>query len=124
MSDEKATDGPPPYRSPAQRMAALELAQKVRCGNARTLNAIKAAPAGDALDAVVTILREAQPGAPVESMPIFRLLCAPRLLGPSKVAVLLRAADIVSGDRRLRSLTVRQRGILADALAIKREAIR
>lgn len=100
----------------SQQQAALQLANEVRVANSHTVRAIKAQPYRDGLRQVADILRAGSDDA-TGRLPIVRLLSAPRHIGQVRVAALLRSAGILSGDRRLRELTRRQRLLLADQIA-------
>lgn len=100
----------------AQRMASLKLANTVRITNAKALKQIAEKPCVDGIDAVIAILKDGDEKGPIGALPIGRLLTAPRRIGDERMRVVLRTASILSADRRLRQITMRQRRILAAGL--------
>ena len=103
-------------QSPEQRMTALALANEVRVANGKTLKAIGELSYVDGVDRVISLLLDADVKGPFGSIPIYRLLKAPYHMGDAKVRKLLSAAGVVSGDRKVRQLTVRQRSMLVECL--------
>lgn len=100
-----------------QRQAALRAANKVRFANSQTLKELSSKPFLEALDDLAAILRSPTIASdPAGGLPIRRLLIAPKRFGEGKAQTLLRTAGVMTGDRKVRQLTVRQRGVLADAL--------
>lgn len=96
-----------------QRTEALKRANHIRSKNARTIRQIGELSSVEGIDEVVGLLRNAEPGEPICGLPIYRLLTAPRFMGDKKTRQLLRQAEVVSGDRKLRELTQRQRDVIA-----------
>lgn len=96
-----------------QRMSALARANEVRIENAQVLAEIHGLSYREGMRRVAGLL--AEPGT-CGALPVYRLLMAPRRIGASKVATILRAAGVVSGDRRVRELSPRQRDMLAGLL--------
>ena len=97
-----------------QRMAALRMANDVRLTNARVRRQVGMLGQRDGMLAVADLLERLDPSA--SAMPISRLLRSVHRLGDRKARRLLNHAGIVSGDRRVDQLTVRQRACLATAL--------
>jgi hypothetical protein len=96
-----------------QRMNALALANTVRRANHRTAKDIARMPGREGCNTVARLLRDGDEKGPLGAIPIGRLLIAPRQMGEERVQRLLRVAGVMSGDRRLRLLTQRQRDVLA-----------
>lgn len=115
-----ATLTPPPQRTHEQRCAAIALANHVRTTNAVKLKAIKAMPKADGLREVARILREDMAG-PHGSMPLRRLLLAPRNMHGKRAQDLLWKAEIYKRgglvkEPPARSLSIPQCFRLADLL--------
>ena len=94
-------------------MSALALANATRITNAKTLKRLGELNTLDGIDALIELLRDGDEKGPLGVIPIRRLLCAVRGLGDGKADNLLHAACIVSGDRKIRKLTRRQREMMA-----------
>lgn len=97
----------------AQAKAQLKLANLVRTTNARTIRDIANLPYVDGIDAVIEVLENGDEKGPLGALSIGRLLTAPRWMGEERARVVLRSVSIVSGDRRLRQITMRQREQMA-----------
>lgn len=93
-----------------QRDAALAKANTVRTANAQMFAEIRLMPRPEGMARVARMLVEE---GPWEAAPVYRLLTAPQRIGETKAAIMLRAAGVVSGDRRVRDLSPRQRDLLA-----------
>ena len=95
----------------AQRDLALQKANDVRTANARLLEEIATMPRQQGREFVADLLCD--PPENVGAIPVARLLLALRRVGPTKTTEWMRAIGVVTPTRRVRELTVRQRGELA-----------
>lgn len=98
----------------AQRLEALKTANEHRMAGAKVRADLKALSMRDGMLHVAGLLDDPSEG--VGSMRVGHLLSGVRRFAQQKVTVLLRDAGVVSWDRRLRELSVRQRGVLAAEL--------
>jgi hypothetical protein len=97
-----------------QAMAALDRANAVRVARAELKRSIGSLSPRAAAARLTEILED--PDDVARRMSVGTLLSSAKLIGPSKIAVLLRHAAIVSPDRRVGELTERQRRGLILAL--------
>lgn len=104
-----------------QVMGALALANVIRAANAKTMRHISSLPYVKGVDALIDILESGDEQGPLGALPIIRLLKAPRGMGEGKAALLLRTAGVLTGDRKFRQLTRRQRDILVTCLREPRD---
>jgi hypothetical protein len=110
---------PTPDHELEQRRQALAIANSTRTGIARFRSDTRALPRPQARDAVINVLLE--PGPLLGAMHVRHLLLTIHQVGHAHADAWLKRAGVVSGDRKIRQLTVRQRESLADRV---REAIR
>ena len=102
--------------SEPQHVIALREANRIRSANATTIREIASLPRGEAREAAAALLRE--PTDEEAALHVGRLLCAVPRFGRERTRVLLARAGIAPGreGRRIRELTERERGVIADAL--------
>lgn len=93
-----------------QRALALAKANTVRTTNRNLIVELGGLPRQDAECRVASMLLSS---GSWDALPVYRLLTAPRGIGSAKAALALKSAGVVSGDRRVRELTDRQRRTLA-----------
>lgn len=98
---------------PAQRTAALALANERRATNKLVKDGVAELPPAAGAALASSIIEGSEHG----SVRVDQLLGSIERVGPRKVTALLCAAGIPSGAVRLDSLTSRQRAALLDALA-------
>lgn len=100
----------------AQQLAALQLANEVRSANARTLEWLRSAPTkGEGLKRAAELIRSGSVDGPFGALDVRRLVLATRGVGTECGERLLQAAGVFR-NRRIRSMTSRQRELLATAM--------
>ena len=102
--------------SEPQHVIALRKANRIRSANATTIREIASLPRGEAREAAAALLRE--PTDEEAALHVGRLLRAVPRFGRERTRVILARAGIAPGreGRRIRELTERERGVIADAL--------
>ena len=98
----------------AQRDAALHLANTVRLANKERRCWMRSLPEARARAELVELLE--RPDDIIGADRIGRLLLSVPRFGQAKTIATLRYAGIVSADRRIRDLTLRQRARVVDVL--------
>jgi hypothetical protein len=97
-----------------QRRVALVKGNAIRTANSRLLTGLRAMRDTDAMDALADLLETPDlADKPAGAVAIFRLLRAIHRYGWEKSCSQLRRANVMSGDRRARDLTDRQRTAIA-----------
>lgn len=102
-----------------QRLAALAHGNQARMANAQLRRDLKAMRKRDAYEEVAALLES--PVWPADALPVMRLLVSVPGVGPERASRWLVRAGVVSGSRRVRELTVRQRTVLARVLCEEAE---
>lgn len=98
----------------AQALEALAQANEVRLAAAALRRSIGELPFEDGTRLVALLLEDHDPVA--GAVPVSRLISSPQRIGARRVDRLLRYAGIMSGDRRVRDLSVRQVALLVALL--------
>jgi hypothetical protein len=114
MSAYAVNPTPDPDPMLEQRRQALAIANSTRMGIARFRSDIRAMPRPQARDTVINVLFE--PGPVLGAMHIRHLLLAINRVGHTQADSWLKWAGVISGDRPVRQLSVRQRECLANRL--------
>lgn len=99
-----------------QMMANLEYANQVRVGIARVRKEILAMPKCDAALLVADLLESDTTHQYFGYLSVFRALDTIRSIGRVKIAWIVREAGVLTGDRKIRDLTPRQRHAIASLL--------
>ena len=99
-----------------QSLMALQDANQKRCAMAAVRSEISALGLEEGRLLVAGILDGELERPAAQAMTIWRLLTAITRLGPSRVERYLRRANVITGDRRVRELTNRQRVAVAAQL--------
>lgn len=100
-----------------QQLSALRRANEVRLANTRFISHVKSLGQPDGLDVIAnTLVSRGFDESPTGSVSIRRLLLAVRKFGHVAATQVLRDANIISGDRRARDLSERQRAVIAAEL--------
>lgn len=103
-----------PAQQAAQRTSALAAANQVRTHCCRFKKDLSGMSQDDAINAAIDLLDDIT--RPEAAMPVRHLLYAVPNVKTHKATVILRRADVMNADRRVRDLTLRQRRALADVL--------
>lgn len=101
-----------------QRLEALALANRVRCGASAEKRRIRGLPASVAAREVARIVRDGDGDTVCEGVPVAALILAVPRMGECKTRALLGRLG-VGPWRKLRDLTVRQREVVALELEAK-----
>jgi hypothetical protein len=104
-------------KDPQQARDALQVANDIRLGVAAFKRETRALPQHEAVLAVIDALQRRYDDPLLGSARIRHLLRSVAFVGEVKARKLIQAAEVYNGDKRLRDLTARQRGLLVDLLA-------
>ena len=102
-----------------QWMTAKARADEIRIKNSLTKKSIARAPQPEGFAAAARVLR--QPTPEQEAMQVFGLLKSVRGVGEYAASTFLRRAGVLNPGKRVRDLTARQRGLIADWLEFEAE---
>jgi hypothetical protein len=100
----------------AQHMEALAHANEVRTGVAEFRREIAGLDRHDAILAVIDLIESRHDDRLLGAAKVRQILMAVTGFGEDKARRLMIAAQVYSGEKRLRDLTARQRGLLATIL--------
>lgn len=100
----------------AQRLDALDVGNRIRTSNARTLKEIRGVSYVEGLALVADILRHGDVDGPLGVVPAWRLVTSISSVGEERAETIFANVDITRVRRPLRRMTTRQRHRLADEL--------
>jgi hypothetical protein len=103
-------------KDPQQARDALLLANDTRLGVATLKREIRALPQHEAVLVVIDALEHRHDDPLLGAARVRHLLCSVTYFGDVRARKLIQAAQVYNGDKRLRELTARQRGLLVDLL--------
>jgi hypothetical protein len=103
-------------RDPGQRMHALQHANDVRSCVAGFKRETASLPREEAVVAVIDAIEHRHADPLLGAARVRHLLMSIDHIGETKARKLIHVAQVYSGDKRLRDLTARQRGLLVQVL--------